>query len=57
MAIIKKSMNMIIDVRTNYKLKVGGKLEKIASRINVEATMGNLSLISNKKIITDGGNN
>jgi hypothetical protein len=57
MAIIKKASNMYVEVQTNYKLKVGGKMEKIASRINVEATSGNLALISNKKIVTDGHKN
>lgn len=54
MGIIKQSKNMIITVTTDYELTVGGKLEKIANKMNVEATHDNLTLISNKKIVSDG---
>ena len=52
MAIIKNAKNMTIIVNNNYNLNVGGKLEKIAEKINVEATKGNLVLASNKKIVS-----
>ncbi|MCY0970741.1 hypothetical protein [Chryseobacterium wangxinyae] len=45
---------MTITVKNDYKLYVGGKLEKIAEKINVEATKENMVLASNKKIIADG---
>ena len=54
MAIIKKAKNMTIIVNNNYNLNVGGKLEKIAEKINVEATEKNLVLASNKKIVSEG---
>lgn len=57
MAIIKHAKNMNITVETEYKLSVGGKLEKVANKINVEATQHNLILISNKKIVADGNKN
>ena len=52
MAIIKTAKNMTITVKSDYNLTVGGKLEKIADKINVEATKGNLVLASNKKIVS-----
>ena len=54
MAIRKTAKNIIIEVKSDYNLTVGGKLEKIAEKINVEAKKGNLVLASNKKIISDG---
>ena len=54
MAIIKNAKNMTIIVNNNYNLTVGGKLEKIAEKINVEATEKNLVLASNKKIVSEG---
>ncbi len=54
MAIIKQAKNMTIKVDDEYLLMVGGKLEKIASKINIEATKGNLVLSSNKKIVSHG---
>ncbi|UOX35490.1 hypothetical protein LXD69_08195 [Flavobacterium sediminilitoris] len=54
MAIHKKAKNIEIIVKSDYNLTVGGKLEKITSKFNVEATIGNLNLISNKKIVSDG---
>ncbi|MDV6167378.1 hypothetical protein R1T16_03010 [Flavobacterium sp. DG1-102-2] len=54
MAIIKKADNIKITVTKDYNLTVGGKLEKVANKMNVEATAGNLLFISNKKIVTDG---
>lgn len=52
MAIRKQAKNMTITVKSEYNLTVGGKLEKIAEKINVEAKKGNLILASNKKIIS-----
>ena len=54
MAIRKNAKNMTIIVKSDYNLTVGGKLEKIAGNINVEAKKGNLVLSSNKKIVSDG---
>lgn len=45
---------MTITVKSDYNLTVGGKLEKIADKINVEAKKENLVLASNKKIISRG---
>lgn len=54
MAIHKKAKNLSITVVSDYNLVVGGKLEKISSQHNIEAIDGNLNLISNKKIVSDG---
>lgn len=54
MGIHKKAKNMTITVVSDYNVTVGGKLEKITTKLNVEATDGNLNLISNKKIVSDG---
>jgi hypothetical protein len=54
MAIIKTATNLTVDVIANYNLNVGGVLEKISANHNMEATDGNLSLISNKKIVSQG---
>ncbi len=54
MAIRKTAKNMTIMVKSDYNLTVGGKLEKIAEKINVEAKKGNLILASNKKIVSTG---
>ena len=51
MAINITAKNIIIKVKNDYNLYVGGKLEKITNKMNVEATKGNLDLISNKEII------
>ena len=52
MAIRKNAKNMTIIVKNDYNLTVGGKLEKIAEKINVEATKENMILASNKKIVS-----
>jgi hypothetical protein len=52
MAIIKQAKNMSITVTEDYLLMVGGKLQKTASKINIESTKENLVISSNKKIIT-----
>lgn len=54
MAINKTSKNRKVTVTENYNLMVGGKLTKITNQFNVEATSENLTLISNKKITSDG---
>jgi hypothetical protein len=54
MAINKQGKNITIIVQNEYDLQVGDKLEKIANKLNVEATKGNLVLASNKKIVSDG---
>ncbi|MCX2583057.1 hypothetical protein [Pedobacter sp. MR22-3] len=54
MAIIKQAKNISIEVIQKYELRVGVKLEKIAQVMNVEATAQNLSLASNKKIVSSG---
>ena len=54
MAINITAKNIIIKVKNDYNLYVGGKLEKITNKMNVEATKGNLDLISNKKITANG---
>jgi hypothetical protein len=54
MAITKQAKNITIEVKDKYQLYVGGKLEKIADKINMEATDGNLTLNCNKKIIING---
>lgn len=54
MAIRKYAKNITINVKNSHQLCVGGKFEKIASKINKEATKGDFTLISNKKIMTNG---
>jgi hypothetical protein len=54
MAIRKSAKNMIIIVKNDYSLNVGGKLEKIANKMNFQTTKKNITLISNKKIVSDG---
>lgn len=55
MGIIKQAKNITVKVDSEYLLIVGGKLEKNANRINIEATKENLILNSNKKIIVQSG--
>ncbi len=54
MAIRKTAKNIIIKVHDSYHLTTGKKLEKMAQKINTEATKGNLVLASNKKIMSHG---
>lgn len=54
MAIHKKAKNLTITVKADYNVSVGGKLEKVTNKFNVESTKGNLNLMSNKKIVSDG---
>lgn len=54
MAIRKNAKNISIRVQKEYHLIVGGKLEKIADEIFIHATKKNLTLGSNKKIVSDG---
>jgi len=52
MAIIKQAKNIRITVRGNYTAYFG-TLIKTAEKLNVEATKGNLTLNSNKKIVAN----
>ncbi|MCR4030196.1 MULTISPECIES: hypothetical protein [Flavobacterium] len=54
MGITKRAKNIEIKVIENYQLIVRGRLEKNASKLNFEATKGDLNLISGKKIIAHG---
>lgn len=54
MGIHKTAKNITITVTNDYNLMVGGKLEKITKKFNMESTSENLKLISNKKIVSDG---
>ncbi|MDF2932148.1 MAG: hypothetical protein K0R36_1479 [Chryseobacterium sp.] len=54
MAIRKTAKNIIVKVNDTYNLSVGRKAEKIAQKINTEATKGNLVIASNKKILSHG---
>lgn len=54
MTIRKTAKNITITVKDTYHLNVGGKLEKIAHKINVEAQKKNLVLASLKKIMSHG---
>lgn len=46
---------MSIRVRRDYKLVAGNNIQKIADHINVEARLKNLFLVSNKKVVGQGG--
>lgn len=54
MAIKKTAKNISIKITDSYDLRVGNKLEKIAEKINTEASKGNLVLASMKKIVSHG---
>jgi hypothetical protein len=54
MAIRKSANNMTITVKSSYNLEVGGILEKITNKMNIETLKRNITLISNKKIVADG---
>lgn len=54
MAIHKTAKNLTVMVKADYNVNVGGKLIKVTSKFNVESTKGNLNLMSNKKIVSDG---
>lgn len=53
MAIIKQAKNIRINVKNNYT-SVSGSLTETADSITIEATDGNLTLASNKKVIVHG---
>lgn len=55
MAIIKQATNIKIKVKSDYNLQVKGKVQKIADKINMEATDSNLILASAKKVVGQGG--
>ncbi len=46
---------MRITVKADYNLLVGNCFKKMADRINVEAKSKNLFLVSNKKVVSEGG--
>ena len=50
MAILKQATNIKIRVQSDYNLQVGGKVQKLADVLNLEAREGNLVLASNKKV-------
>ncbi|SHF86733.1 hypothetical protein [Pedobacter caeni] len=54
MAITKQAKNINIEVLQKYELFVVKKMEKIVHQMNVEATSGNLTLGSIKKIVSSG---
>ena len=54
MGISKQAKNITIEVTEKYQLQVGKKLEKIADKMNVEATDRNLVIASIKKIVSSG---
>lgn len=54
MAISKQAKNLGIKIENNYQLIVGGKLEKMAEIVNIEAVDENLTLSSGKKIVSKG---
>jgi len=53
MAIRKTAKNIVINITQEHRL-VAGTLEETAQKIFVYATEDNLTLNSNKKIITNG---
>lgn len=55
MAIIKQAKNIKIKVQSDYNLQVKGKIQKVADRVNIEATSSDLVLASNKKVVGQGG--
>ncbi|MCG8893142.1 hypothetical protein G1K97_10390 [Tenacibaculum finnmarkense] len=46
----KQAKNIIVKVKNKHIVKVGGTLTKTADKISIEATNGNLTFASNKKI-------
>lgn len=55
MAIIKQAKNITIEVESDYILQVKGKVQKLADKINIEATIADLVLASIKKVVGQGG--
>ncbi len=55
MAIIRQAKNYKVVVNNNYQAVIGGKLEKYADSITIDAIDGDLKLGSNKKVISNGG--
>ncbi|WP_431241978.1 hypothetical protein ACQ9BO_18780 [Flavobacterium sp. P21] len=54
MTITKRAKNIQVKVIDAYQLIVGGKLEKNANKLNIEATKGDLNLVCGKKLIIRG---
>lgn len=54
MAIRIEAKNITINIKKKHEVHVLGKIEKTASKVNIEATKNNLTLSSNKQIISLG---
>lgn len=55
MAISKNCKNMNVRVKSEYQSFVGGNIQKLAGKINVEARRRSLVLASNKQVVGQGG--
>ncbi len=55
MAITRQAKNYKVVAKNKYQAIIGGKLSKYANQINIDATDGNITLASNKKVISNGG--
>ncbi|WP_187294252.1 hypothetical protein [Olleya sp. ITB9] len=55
MAITRQAKNYMVIVNKKYNTIVSGKYDKYADKIIIDAIDGDLSLISNKKVISNGG--
>ena len=55
MAITKQAKNYSVFVEKEYNITVKGKLESASDEIRVDARDGELNLISNKKVVNNGG--
>ncbi|MCW3169053.1 hypothetical protein OMO38_11010 [Chryseobacterium sp. 09-1422] len=54
MAIRKTAKNICLKVQKEYNLLAGGRLEKFSGEIFIYANKKNLTLVSNKKIVSNG---
>jgi len=55
MAITRQAKNYKVIAKNQYQSIIGGKLEKYADHIFIDATDGNIDLASGKKVINNGG--
>ncbi|WP_168800758.1 hypothetical protein [Psychroserpens sp. NJDZ02] len=55
MAITRQAKNYSVIANKKYEAIVNGKYDKYADKITIDAVDGDLSLISNKKVISNGG--
>lgn len=53
MAIIKQAKNIITDIKNEHRI-IAGKLEVIAEVVCIDSVKEDLSLNSNKKIVSNG---